>query len=231
MRRKSRERAARRKLRGGPKRLRAMWKHRLSNIDEVNRLATCAECGDSTPIRFRKRAGCWACSSGSSFSSPKSKKKGKCKDQWHRLSNIDETNRKGTCTICGENASISYRRNKGRWVCMAYDSDSKNHNSVKLKQWNQTRAEFIEAQRGLCAICGRQKRLVLDHCHKTGQRRAALCFSCNSGLGLFLDDPELMRKAANYIERHQMNTLRESYRSSNSLLMERVRDSGSPSRL
>ena len=42
-----------------------------------------------------------------------------------------------------------------------------------------------------------------DHCHATGVIRGFLCRACNVGLGHFKDDPELMRRAAEYIERYR----------------------------
>ena len=42
--------------------------------------------------------------------------------------------------------------------------------------------------------------LVVDHCHKTGQRRDLLCSRCNLAIGLFDDDPDRLRAAAEYLE-------------------------------
>lgn len=59
---------------------------------------------------------------------------------------------------------------------------------------------MLDEQEGKCAICGvSNTELHVDHDHDTGDVRALLCFSCNSGLGMFKDDPELLRKAAVYI--------------------------------
>lgn len=65
-------------------------------------------------------------------------------------------------------------------------------------------------QQSLCAICknpeyilnsvGQLRLLNQDHNHKNGMKRAFLCMDCNTGLGKFLDDPELLRQAALYIE-------------------------------
>jgi len=54
-----------------------------------------------------------------------------------------------------------------------------------------------------CLICGREVPLVIDHDHETGIVRGRLCVRCNTGLGKFLDDPEMLRKAAVYLERCQ----------------------------
>lgn len=64
---------------------------------------------------------------------------------------------------------------------------------------------MLETQQGRCAICGdlpKRKRLAFDHCHKTGKPRAFLCHPCNGALGLFRDDPELLRKAIAYLRLH-----------------------------
>lgn len=77
---------------------------------------------------------------------------------------------------------------------------------------------FIDGQEGVCAICarpvsGKEKRLSVDHDHKTGMVRGLLCKRCNTGLGMFLDDPEALRAAAHYIEMStMMHRVREAVR-------------------
>jgi hypothetical protein len=56
-----------------------------------------------------------------------------------------------------------------------------------------------------CGICGTTDRgsrgkFFIDHCHKTGKVRGALCHGCNSGIGHFLDNPTFLRAAADYLE-------------------------------
>lgn len=47
------------------------------------------------------------------------------------------------------------------------------------------------------------EKLAVDHDHNTGKVRKLLCHNCNRALGLFKDNPELMRKAASYVEEHK----------------------------
>lgn len=79
---------------------------------------------------------------------------------------------------------------------------------------------FLE-QNNLCAICNKTEtkksrtpgnicRLAVDHCHfcwGNGNKgmisvRGLLCHSCNTAIGKFRDNPELLRKAALYLEVH-----------------------------
>ena len=60
--------------------------------------------------------------------------------------------------------------------------------------------EMFEEQKGECAICGSsQEVLVIDHDHTSGDVRALLCDGCNFGLGHFLDDPNRLVRAAEYV--------------------------------
>lgn len=61
-----------------------------------------------------------------------------------------------------------------------------------------------EEQGGRCAICSvevptRGQALAVDHCHATGVVRGLLCQPCNRALGLMVDDPERLRRAADYV--------------------------------
>lgn len=70
--------------------------------------------------------------------------------------------------------------------------------------------ELYEATGGTCAICGKPEtqlsgwhgevmELSIDHDHETGRVRGLLCQWCNQGIGRFRDDPELLTRAAAYL--------------------------------
>lgn len=66
-------------------------------------------------------------------------------------------------------------------------------------------SEMLVSQDGKCAICEvNQKelktRFSVDHDHKTGHVRGLLCHRCNMGLGMFLDNPDIVSRAAKYLE-------------------------------
>lgn len=63
--------------------------------------------------------------------------------------------------------------------------------------------EILAAQGGVCAICKNYcatgNSLAVDHDHQTGQIRGLLCKNCNTGLGLFKDDKDLLDSAKLYL--------------------------------
>ena len=60
----------------------------------------------------------------------------------------------------------------------------------------------------VCDVCGsadspgrdRKHHMHFDHCHETGRFRGWLCGSCNRILGLAKDDPDRLRKLAEYLD-------------------------------
>ena len=52
-----------------------------------------------------------------------------------------------------------------------------------------------------CDICGATDRtLLLDHDHDTKEFRGWLCIKCNTAIGYFHEDLDLMYKAINYVK-------------------------------
>jgi len=77
----------------------------------------------------------------------------------------------------------------------------------KYRLTTEERAEMIEEQQGSCEICGEfhGDNLFVDHDHETGRVRAMLCRHCNSDLGFFKDDPELLQIAFAYLRSYAVD--------------------------
>jgi len=68
---------------------------------------------------------------------------------------------------------------------------------------------YFQAHNGLCDVCGRPptgNRLSIDHNHVTGELRGLLCINCNTGLGMFKDNPELLLLAVDYLDKEPVDT-------------------------
>lgn len=52
-----------------------------------------------------------------------------------------------------------------------------------------------------CQICKRKDKIYLDHCHHTNSVRGFLCQCCNSAIGGFKDNRELLLSAITYLKR------------------------------
>ena len=70
-------------------------------------------------------------------------------------------------------------------------------------RWARTRPSLVPFT---CPICGKTtipdltSKVVLDHDHRTGKIRGWICDSCNTGIGRFKDDIELLKAAIKYLE-------------------------------
>lgn len=113
----------------------------------------------------------------------------------HRLSEINAETRTAICTDCGP-VKIRSRGKNGSFRCA---TDANARSKLYKKAYRRSRKIMLN---GNCELCGTTERLVWDHSHKTGKFRGTLCGTCNSGLGMLRDDPDLLRKAAAYVEHH-----------------------------
>lgn len=78
----------------------------------------------------------------------------------------------------------------------------KNIYGISIEEYEAMKAD----QLGVCAICGKQetasnRELAVDHDHSTGAVRGLLCTNCNLGLGNLQDDPDIVRRALEYLEK------------------------------
>lgn len=83
------------------------------------------------------------------------------------------------------------------------------------RRYNITPQEYetkLASQDYKCALCskdasdnkrgGKLDPLHIDHCHISGKLRDLLCHQCNSGLGQFKDNIEILQKAIDYLRKH-----------------------------
>lgn len=113
---------------------------------------------------------------------------------------------KGTCATCSGVFSVDdlvlgksshcRRCYRNRWLMAKY--------GITIEDYER----MFEEQNGLCAICstcdpgGNGEHFAVDHCHKTDRVRGLLCEPCNRRLlPLVDDDPTILRRAADYLER------------------------------
>ncbi|WP_184720997.1 endonuclease VII domain-containing protein [Streptosporangium saharense] len=116
-------------------------------------------------------------------------------------------------------------------LCLAHYSQARRGKPLTPLSLNVTRRGIpprtykvlLEAQGGGCAICGKTPKengraLSVDHDHSCCPEllgscgncvRALLCSRCNSGIGFFDDNHELILKAAAYLQGHQHKGVRD----------------------
>jgi uncharacterized protein with PIN domain len=117
---------------------------------------------------------------------------------WHRDKAKDDEYR-----AAKNRRSAQWRAaNKGERLSRLYKSYNLRQNyGISLQDFEGMLAEQANA----CAVCHEDFTTAssahVDHDHETGVVRGLLCTSCNNGLGRFSDDPELLRRAADYVER------------------------------
>lgn len=126
------------------------------------------------------------------------KHKEKVKTQLHEyyLENKEEIYKKTKAYKQTDSGKISSLKSRRKHQLKKYD--------LSPEQYN----EMLTAQLSGCSICDKTimemgKLLVVDHNHNTGKVRKLLCNSCNTAIGLFYENPDLLRKAIDYL--HQFN--------------------------
>jgi hypothetical protein len=135
------------------------------------------------------------------------------------------------CSKCKQTKSysaFSLKNGKPRSSCKdchnAYVRETwykKNSDKQKasVKKWKQNNPEkvlaskyskilndinFSQKQKS-CEICKEVCNTVLDHCHNKNLFRGWLCHRCNTGLGLFRDNPKFLESASLYLKKFETN--------------------------
>ena len=142
-------------------------------------------------VRAEYREGCKRCSVCCDFKPPDKFRQDKAR--WD--------GRVGRCYECERSTARARRKanpEKFREIDRRY--------AVKFR-YGMTVEEYEAALSNGCSVCGAtqdETRLVMDHDHTSGLVRAALCSPCNTGLGMFADDPKRLRAAADYLQSHNL---------------------------
>ena len=122
------------------------------------------------------------------------------------------------CRVCGQEKDDSEfrltRLFKGRDEGAYYRSECSKCEDLAKKQRLQAKKNAPpEPER--CECCGKKNieslvvgekrcsknKLLVDHCHETGEFRGWICRNCNQGIGKLGDDVEGLVKALNYLLR------------------------------
>ena len=117
------------------------------------------------------------------------------------------------CEICKNTYSLEkFSKNKSKTWGYSYTCIECNRKRVSQSRpliCGVSREEYsimLNNQEGVCAICkhpnANGRRLSIDHDHFTGEIRGLLCNNCNVLLGHAKDNPYILRKALEYIEKH-----------------------------
>lgn len=122
------------------------------------------------------------------------------------LINSSERDNMKKCISCLEEKSLdeyhphNTTKDKRSTACkICYNRQTLN---AKYQKRYGISVEQADSMKTACAICGEKENLHIDHCHTTGKVREALCRACNHGVGNFKDNPQLLIRAAEYLERH-----------------------------
>lgn len=83
--------------------------------------------------------------------------------------------------------------------------DGKSISAKARREWNKKRPKDYTPF--TCPICNKTtiagiSKIVLDHCHKTGEVRGYLCESCNTGIGRFDDNKIILERAIKWLKEH-----------------------------
>ncbi len=121
---------------------------------------------------------------------------------------------KKICNIChkllntnefAKNQNGKNNRSVRRPSCGGCRKDLEGTNmSPKAKaEWLKKNPKNTPFECPICAkktIAGVTSKVVLDHNHRNGEIRGWVCDSCNTGIGRFKDDVELIKRAIEYVK-------------------------------
>lgn len=109
------------------------------------------------------------------------------------------------CKVC----NAVRRKEKAYWKNRDPLKDKAYRRVGLLRKYGLTEQDYdsmLAEQNYACAICknpdpqDRWNRFHVDHCHTSGKVRGLLCSHCNTGLGKFYDNTEVLREAIRYLD-------------------------------
>lgn len=129
-----------------------------------------------------------------------------------------------TCHECGEEYLVTHTRQRfcslrctqrhhgAKWYAENRERAKSTGVLAKYGITFETYQAMYDGQGGRCAICSTPMELMgskqsatahVDHDHETGAVRALLCTRCNTGLGMFRDEPAIISSALTYLTHHK----------------------------
>lgn len=105
------------------------------------------------------------------------------------------------CKVCTVDVNRTWHKNnKERRYKKNRDTTLRKSYCITSERYE----EILKEQNNKCKICGVEyssgKRFPVDHCHTTGKVRGILCSNCNTGLGMFKDNPKYLDFAIKYLK-------------------------------
>lgn len=145
------------------------------------------------------------------------------KEKQKQYRQTEQYKKKKKAWMQSDKGKACLRKSKSKWYHTNGGKEYQRQYHYKLvlkRDYNLTLEQYnamLKTQSGVCVICGKPEwfkvngkdivRLSVDHNHETGKVRELLCGSCNTGLGCFKDNPILLRKGADYLDKHSATSL------------------------
>ncbi len=145
----------------------------------------------------------------------------KALDEFGSFKSKGKIYKRGDCKACARKYANDWRNSSEEMKARrraAVKASAERHPDViirsrRRKAWKRLGIDpdaaeaYYLAHKGQCEICGKsnpnpERALAVDHCHTTGKIRGMLCGNCNSGIGFFKEDIEVMLKAIAYLKTH-----------------------------
>lgn len=141
---------------------------------------------------------------------------GEAKEATTECFRVNGTGLRSVCKACEYQAKLEHQRanpGPGRRRAAAWGQANPerkaeaNRRSWLMSSYGITTEQYeamLEAQGGVCAICGRppkpERRLAVEHDHKTGRIHGLACHKCNHMLlGVHGRDPEKYRRVVEFL--------------------------------